>query len=162
MPAPIPGGPGWQMNGDTLRAEVTDLSMFLAAHADDPFLDVVVALFQSEPGAARAALDPILTKAPADIRLLALEADVWRDEGRFDEASDRYRRLIWGTSRPSLLATLTQHLGKVHFAARQFGDAAECFERAIALRVDNGASVDLVESSRRALERANEEQRAGS
>ena len=48
MRAPIPGGPGWQMNGDTLRAEITDLSMFLAAPADDPFLDVVVALFQSE------------------------------------------------------------------------------------------------------------------
>ena len=44
MRAPIPGGPGWQMNGDTLRAEITDLSMCLAAHADDPFLDVVVAL----------------------------------------------------------------------------------------------------------------------
>ena len=44
----------------------------------------------------------MLTKAPADIRLLALEADVWRDEGRFDDAADRYRRLIRGTSRPSL------------------------------------------------------------
>jgi len=76
--------------------------MFFAAHANDPFLDVVVALFQSEPAAARAALDPMLTKVPADIRLLALEADVWRDEGRFDDAADRYRRLIRGTSRPSL------------------------------------------------------------
>lgn len=55
---------------------------------------------------------------------------------------------------------LTQQLGKVHFCAGQFADAVECFERARALRTESGASPDLVESSRAALERANEERDA--
>jgi tetratricopeptide (TPR) repeat protein len=98
----------------------------------------------------------LLGESPDDVRLLALEADVWRDEGRFDEAADRYRRLIWGCARPSLQATLTQHLGKVHFAAGHVVEAVECFRRALAIREELGASEDLVESSRRALDRAQE------
>ena len=145
------------MNGDDLRGEITDLDAYMTTYADDPYLRVVVALFQRDTAAARAAIDPLLAHAPDDLRLLALEAEIWRDEGRFDDAADRYRRLIWGANRPTLQATLTQHLGKVHFAAGQFTDATECFQRALTLRVDNGASTDLVESSRRALARAREE-----
>jgi predicted Zn-dependent protease len=154
MRDPIPGGPGWQMNGDTLLAEITDLDTFLAEHAADRCVHVLAALFRRDAPAARRALEPLLTESPDDARLLALEADIWRDEGRFDDAADRYRRLIWGCDRPSLQATLTQHLGKVHFAAGQFAEAVECFRRALTLREELGASDDLVESSRRALERA--------
>ena len=156
MRDPIPGGPGWQMNGETLLAELTDLETFLAAHAGDRCVHVLAALFGGDIPAARRALEPLLSESPDDVRLLALEADVWRDEGRFDAAADRYRRLIWGCERPSLQATLTQHLGKVHFAAGQFAEAVECFRRSLALRLELGASDDLIESSRRALDRASE------
>jgi tetratricopeptide (TPR) repeat protein len=154
MRDPIPGGPGWQMNGETLLAEITELETFVAAHAADRCVHVLTALFQGDPPAARAALEPLLAESPDDARLLALEADIWRDEGRFDAAADRYRRLIWGCDRASLQATLSQHLGKVHFAAGQYADAIECFRRALALREELGASDDLVESSRRSLDRA--------
>jgi predicted Zn-dependent protease len=154
MRDPIPGGHGWQMNGETLLAEITELETFVTAHAADRCLHVLAALFQGDPQAARGALQPLLAESPDDARLLALEADIWRDEGRFDAAADRYRRLIWGCDRASLQATLTQHLGKVHFAASQFVEAVECFRRALTLREELGASDDLVESSRRALERA--------
>jgi Flp pilus assembly protein TadD len=115
---------------------------------------VLAALFQGDPPAARGALEPLLAESPDDVRLLALEADIWRDEGRFENAADRYRRLIWGCDRASLQATLTQHLGKVHFAAGQFAEAVECFRRALTLREELGAPDDLVGSSRRALDRA--------
>jgi predicted Zn-dependent protease len=160
MHEPIPGGPGWQMNGESLVGEITDLDVFLAEHAADRCVDVLAALFQHDPDRARRALQPLLADSPDSPRLLALEADIWRDEGRFDEAADRYRRLIWGSTQPLVQATLTQHLGKVHFAAGQFTDAAECFARALRLREEHGAAGDLVESSRRALERAREERSA--
>jgi predicted Zn-dependent protease len=143
------------MNGDTLLAEITDLDTFLAEHAADRCVHVLAALFRADPVSARQALEPLLAESPDDVRLLALEADIWRDEGRFDDAADRYRRLIWGCDRPSVQATFTQHLGKVHFAAGQFVEAVECFQRALAIREGLGAD-DLVESSRRALDRANE------
>jgi Flp pilus assembly protein TadD len=154
MREPIPGGPGWQINGDTLLAEITELETFVAAHAADRCVHVLAALFQGDPPAARGALEPLLAESPDDVRLLALEADIWRDEGRFENAADRYRRLIWGCDRASLQATLTQHLGKVHFAAGQFAEAVECFRRALTLREELGAPDDLVGSSRRALDRA--------
>lgn len=94
------------MSGDTLRGEITDPDEYMTAHAEDPYLVVVVARFQNDTAAARAAIDPLLADTPDDIRVLALEAEIWRDEGRFDEAADRYRRLIWGVKRPSLQATL--------------------------------------------------------
>ena len=148
------------MNGGSLLGEITDLEVFVAAHAADRCVHVLAALFQRDPHGARAALAPLLAESPDSQRLLALEADVWRDEGRFDEAADRYRRLIWGSSRPLQQATLTQHLGKVHFMAGQFTDAAECFARALRIREEHGANDGLVESSRRALERAEEERSA--
>ena len=160
MRDPIPGGPGWQMNGDTLRAELTDLDAFLSGHAGDRCVHVLAALFRGDVGGARSALAPLLAANPDNPRLLALEADIWRDEGRFDAAADRYRRLIWGCTQPLMQATLTQHLGKVHFAAGQYADAAECFRRALQLRDQHRAADDLVESSRRALERADEERSA--
>jgi predicted Zn-dependent protease len=142
------------MNGDSLVGEITDLDAFLAAHATDRCVHVLAALFQGDVGGAREALAPLLAADQKSPRLLALEADIWRDEGRFDEAADRYRRLIWGSTQPLVQATLTQHLGKVHLAAGQFVDASECFARALALREEHGADGDLVASSRRALERA--------
>ena len=160
MRDPIPGGPGWQINGDTLRAEVVDIDAFRDAHRADRCVHVLAALFQGDVTGARAALAPLLATDPDSLRLLALEADIWRDEGRFDEAADRYRRLIWACDRPSLQATLTQHLGKVHFAAGQYADAIECFGRAVALREQHGASPELIDSSRRSLERAEEERSA--
>lgn len=161
MHDPIPGGPGWQINGDTLLAEITDLAEFLAAHADDRCVHVLAALFQRDTAAAVRALEPLLAADPTSTRLLALEADVWRDHGRFDEAADRYRRLIRGCDRPADQATLTQHLGKVHFAAGQYADAVECFERALTLRQQHAASTELIESSRRALARARFPQASG-
>lgn len=95
------------MNGDTLRAEITDLDEFMASHAADRCVHVLAALFQSDSVGARVALQPMLEAAPDDPRLLALEADIWRDEGKFAEAGDRYRRLIWGAAKPSLQASLT-------------------------------------------------------
>lgn len=154
MREPIPGGPGWQISGDSLLGEITDLDAFLAAHVDDRCVHVLAALFQRDTEAARRALEPLLAASPDNPRLLALEADIWRDEGHIDQAAERYRRLIWGSTRPLQQATLTQHLGKVHFVGGQFADAAECFARALRLREEHGANVDLVESSRRALERA--------
>lgn len=90
MREPIPGGPGWQGNADTLRAEITDLDGFIAAHAQDRCVSVLAALFPGDTAGARSALEPMLGPAPDDPRLLALEADIWRDEGQFTAAADRY------------------------------------------------------------------------
>ena len=51
-------------------------------------------------------------------------------------------------------AVLMQHLGNAYFAAEEYASAATSFGRALILRTASGADRSLVESSRRALERA--------
>ena len=161
MREPIPGGPGWQMNGDSLVGEITDLDVFLAEHAVDRCVHVLAALFQHDPDGARRALQPLLvgsTRQPAAARA----------RGRHLARRGPIRR--GGRSVPS------SHLGK-HAAARA-GDpdatsregplrraASSPTPRSVSLghwqlREEHGAEGDLVESSRRALERAEEERSA--
>lgn len=144
------------MNPETLRSEITDVEAFRLAYRHDPCLDVLVALWQGRTDEAAAALRPLLAADPVNTRLLALEADVWRDRGEYGVAIDRYRRLLAGEQRPQMIATLHQHLGKVHFVAGDDELAATCFAEALTRRRQLGVSAELVESSNAALQRARE------
>ena len=152
----ISGGPGWGIDPATLRAVITDEAAFRARYADDPALDVLVALWDGDPDEAMARLQPLLDAAPTNWRWRALRADARRDLGDHVAAIADYRQLISEHAGTAREAVLVQHLGKACFAAEDYPEAAACFERALGLREAGDADSSLVESSRFALERANE------
>ena len=150
----IDGGPGWHMDPETLLPVLDDEATFRAAHADDPAVDVLVALWSGRPDDAALLLAPLLAVEPSRLRWQALSADIARDRGDPAQAIatlERLRDRYLGTPRE---AVLVQHLGKAHFAAGQPRAAAGCFRRALALRTAAWADAALIASSRRAYERA--------
>jgi tetratricopeptide (TPR) repeat protein len=152
--AMIEGGPGWHIDGETLRPVITDESVFRTEHANDPAIEALVALWTDEPERALAMLDQLLAVEPANWRLRALRADAMRDVGNHQDAIADYHRLVCEHTGTSTEAVLVQHLGKAYFAAREYESAVTCFERALDLRLAAGADRRLVESSRAALQRA--------
>ena len=148
------GGPGWHMDPVTLRPVITDEPLFRTQYADDPALEVLVALWTGEPDKALAGLEPLVGVAPENWRWRALRADAWRDLGDHQHAVAEYRRLVGEHVGTPHEAVLVQHLGKAHFAAGQYASAVTCFQRALNLRAAAGAERSFVESSRAALRRA--------
>ncbi len=152
--AAIDGGPGWHMDPDSLLPVLDDEARFREAHAADPAVDVLVALWSGDPDRAAAALEPLLAAEPTWWRLQALTADVARERGSVEEAVEILRELVGTHEGSPREAVLVQHLGKALFTGGDVAGAADCFHRALELRESAGADAALVESSRRALERA--------
>jgi tetratricopeptide (TPR) repeat protein len=152
----VAGGSGWEIDPVTLRAVITDEPAFRSDYADDPALEVLVALWAGDPGEALARLQPLIDAAPTNWRWRALRADAGRDLGDHLAAIADYRQLLSAHAGSAREAVLVQHLGKAYFAAEDYPSAATCFERALTLREAAGADPSLVESSRTALERARE------
>jgi tetratricopeptide (TPR) repeat protein len=152
----VNGGAGWELDSATLRPVITDEHVFRSRYANDPALEVLVALWTGDPDQALARLQPLLDAAPTNWRWRALRADARRDLGDHVDAIADYRQLVSEHAGTTHEAVLVQHLGKAYFAAEDYTSAATCFERALALREAGGADSSLVESSRTALERASQ------
>lgn len=149
-------GSGMGIDSVTLRTVIHDDAAFTgwAASGQDDAAPVLDRLFRADPDGAQVALDQVGMTLPA-WRRDALQAEIWRDQRRFDDAVDTYRRLIEEASSPARVAVLTQHLGKVRFAAGDYESARDCFARALDMRLAQSppAAADQVESSRLALSR---------
>lgn len=135
---------------------ITDLDAFRQQMAADDAGVALELLWSGHPEHAELALIPLLAKDPDSPRLLALQADCWRDLGRICDATARYCDLIKKYTGTPREATLRQHLGKTLFAAGQYAAAAGCFQQALQLRRTAGASAELIESSELACRRTAE------
>lgn len=125
------------------------------AQSGDPVLPVVGALFRGHPDAAQLALDEAFGVATESsrFRLRALQADIHRDSGNFDEAEAIYRQLLLEETGTSREAVLHQHLGKTYFVAGRYQLAYDCFAEALRLREITEAPTDQLRSSQVALAR---------
>jgi tetratricopeptide (TPR) repeat protein len=145
---------GWHIDPSTLRPVITDEHEFREQHSSDPALEVLVALWSGDPHSAMAALSNLLGTDADHWRWRALHADIKRDLGEHDHAIAAYEELLGDYAGTDREAVLIQHLGKAHFAADHYDEAASCFERALRLRSASGADPSLVASSRIALDEA--------
>lgn len=154
-------GHGTGIDVHSLKGVIHDEALFArwASQGADPVLDVIGPLFRGDLDAAQTALHRISVNAEPNVqfRLRALGADILRDRGQFDEAVSRYEQMLADYAGMSREGVLRQHLGKVHFAAGNYRAARDDFAAAQQLRRAQGAHADLIESSRIALSRANEE-----
>lgn len=148
-----PGGPGWRIDPETLLPEILDMAVFQAALADDPCREVLTALWGGDARRALGLVTELLTTDPGNPRLLTLQADCWRDIGDLERARRQLDGLVATYAGSEREAVLVQHLGKTLFVARRYGEAAECFARALRLR-EGAGGVELIASSRLALERS--------
>jgi tetratricopeptide (TPR) repeat protein len=152
----LEGGPGWYIDRDSLLPRIADEALFRAVHAEDPAVDILVALWTGHAQTAEVELRRRLTES-GSLRLRALLADAARDQGRTKEAIATYESLIREVADTSSEAVMHQHLGKAFFVARRYREAAAAFEKALELRLHSGAEDALTESSRFAAQRAHEE-----
>jgi len=152
----LAGGPGWYLDRATLLPAIEDEELFRAAHAADPAVDILIALWTGRPEAAEQLIQA-QPDASDSARLRALLADAWRDQGRIEDAVAAYEALIGEVVGTESEAVMQQHLGKTLFVAGRFSEAAQAFEKALALRIGSGVEKSLIASSRVAAERAREE-----
>ena len=145
---------GWHIDPSTLRPVITDEQGFREQHSSDPALEVLVALWSGDPHAAMVALSTLLEADADHWRWRALRADIQRDLGEHDQAIAQYEELLVDYAGTDREAVLVQHLGKAHFAAGHYDEAASCFERALQRRSISGADPSLVASSQIALDEA--------
>jgi tetratricopeptide (TPR) repeat protein len=156
-------GHGTGIDARTLRPVLHDAEEFARWRrtSDDPLLDVVEALVRGDLDRAEAALGAATAAPGAGFRLRVLRADLLRDRGRFAEAEALLELLLAEESGTRREAVLRQHLGQVHVAAGDPARARDCFAAALQLRTASGAPPDLLESSRVALARAEEDLAGG-
>jgi tetratricopeptide (TPR) repeat protein len=83
---------------------------------------------------ALAVVGPRRAKAPADVRLVRVEADALRGQGRVDEGAALLRALVDGPRR-SPEAFLT--LGEYYAAAHRYADGAAVLKQALATYLDD-------------------------
>lgn len=149
-PADVEGGPGWAIDGATLLPRITDLAAFRQGMAADPLAEAVETLWSGNPARARELLE---TERPT-VRVRALLADCARDLGEVDHALGEYADLLAEHTGSPWEPVLRQHHGKTLLAAGRVEDALAEFESALAMRLEAGASADLVTSSVHARDRA--------
>jgi hypothetical protein len=82
------------MDAETLRPVITDELLFRTRHADDPAVEILVALRTGDPNRALGLLDELLAATPDSWRWRALRADAVRDLGDHDGAIAEYRSLV--------------------------------------------------------------------
>lgn len=154
VPAPpddVEGGPGWVLDGATLRPRITDLPAFREGKATDPLAEAIETLWLGDPARAR----ELLQAADSSIRVRALLGDCARDLGETDEAVRTYTELLAECTGTPREAMLRQHFGKALLAAGRAEDALAEFETAHAMRVaDPDGDPVLAVASAQARDRA--------
>lgn len=149
-PDDVEGGPGWVIDGATLRPRITDLAAFREGMAQDPLVAAIEALWSGDPAGAR----ELLHTADPSIRVRALLADCARDLGEVDEAVRECAELLAECAGTPWEPVLRQHSGKALLAADRPEEALAEFETALRQRVAAGAPADLIDSSAQARDRA--------
>lgn len=149
------GATSWHIDEKSLLPVIDDLKAFRREFKDDPVVDVLIHLWSGRPQYAEDLLNAMAPPAPS-LRLRALLADAWRDQGRYDEAIAAYRDLVAAAAGTPREAVMRQHLGKAYFVRGEYSRALKCFEEALDLRVREKADVDLIASSQLAVGRATE------
>lgn len=147
---------GWAIDPATLRPRVTDLNAFRDTIKHDHAAAAIEALWTGNPEKAELILSDLLAADPNSIRLRALRADAWRDQGRTDSAIREYQTLLDRARGTNFEATIRQHLGKALFAAGRYTFALRQFSMALEQRVLNGADSHLIDSAMQALTRTQE------
>lgn len=153
LPAPpddVEGGPGWVLDGATLRPRITDLAAFRDGMAADPLADAIETLWSGDPAAAR----ELLHTQDQTVRVRGLLGDCARDLGETDEAVRTYADLLAECTGTPWEPVLRQHYGKALLAADRPEEALAEFETAHAMRAAAGAAADLLASSAQARDRA--------
>jgi len=145
-------GHGWHIDQETLMPVLDDEEKFRAAHAEDPALEALVALWSGRPIDAERILLRLIVDG-GSTRIRALLADAWRDQRRFAKAIRAYQELVANAAGSEIEAVMRQHLGKAYFAAGCFEEARCEFTQALELRMRAKAAPGLIVSSRMALER---------
>jgi len=67
--AVIEGGPGWHIDERTLLPTITDEALFRATYADDPAVEVLLALWSGVPETALSRLEPLLRGVTGSLTL---------------------------------------------------------------------------------------------
>lgn len=145
MAESIDGGPGWIIDGETLRPRITDLATFRGGMVEDPLRDAVEHLWSGRP---KQALEQ-LSACEESMRVRALIADCHRDLGNCAAARAIYDELVEQYSGTAAEAVMRQHRGKVHLTAGDPGRALADFKRAAELRKDQSPA--LLASSQQAV-----------
>src|SRR5687768_17219632 len=127
MSASAAGEPGWRIDPDTLLPRITDERALRCALGDDPCAEVLVLLWGGDPTGARLHVEALLADDADNPRLLALQADCWRDCGELEMACRQLDALAAAYAGTEREAVLLQHLGKALFAAGRHDEAAGCF-----------------------------------
>lgn len=130
-------GPGWHLDPDSLLPVLHDAARFRQAHADDPAVEVLVALWSGQPDRAAELLEQLVVPDPT-WRLQALAADVIRARGNPSAALLILEKLIDQYRYRPPEATLAQQIGLAHYTAEAFPAAAQWFRRALDLRTRAG------------------------
>lgn len=146
MSEAIESGPGWQMDRTTLRPRITDAVAFRADRAQDPFCEVLLALWGGDPQTA----ETLLAEQSVSFRTRALGADALRDQGRLEEAIAAYRELQ-ASSPAGAQSLLAYHLGVALMEAKRWDEAMRELSQALALRQSGGSSAETLDSTRHAL-----------
>ncbi|WP_256842048.1 tetratricopeptide repeat protein [Ornithinimicrobium cryptoxanthini] len=148
-PPDVEGGPGWVIDGATLRPRITDLRAFREGMSTDALGEAVETLWSGDPTPAR----ELLHTADPSVRVRALLADCARDLGEFEDALWAYADLLAECTGSPWEPVLRQHYGKTLLAADRPQEALEQFEVAYAQRVQAGAPADQLASSAQARDR---------
>jgi len=145
----------WHIDPGTLREVVDDrkaLEQELATAA--PLEQVwMLRILGRLPEAEQLAREQ-LALASDRWRPLLLLADVRRWQDALDDAASLQDEAVALADSPSRRATTSQHIGKRLMDAGLPEAAARQFELALEIRQEDGASTELIESSRTALRRA--------
>lgn len=154
--AVVPGGPGWVIDAETLRPRITNREAFRKATANDPARRALEALWTGDAVEAERILTDLLEQNPESLRLRALRADAWRDQGRINAAIREYQLLLDHTRGSALEGTMRQHLGTVLLAAGNLSHALRQFSLALEQRIINGADSSLIDATMQAISRTQE------
>lgn len=147
----LAGGPGWIINGQTLRPVIVDVVAFREGLVQDPLAVVIEQLWSGHP---HRALD-LLAAHSSSLRVRALRGDCLRDLGRHVEAIKVYEQLVEESLNGPAEAVMRQHYGKALLTAGHSHQARQEFSRALELR-NRGSNPHLIASSNQALQVATE------
>lgn len=145
----------WHIDPITLRDVIDDRAAFEEALVGADVVDRIwlLRILGSLDEAVEAGKQALHDAPDQRFRVLMLLAHAHQWRGELDQAKRLQDQASTLANTDHRRATVYQHVGKRLFDEGQYEKAASEFARALALRERDGASPDLCESSRMALDR---------